>query len=342
MARRLGFHVPRPILLSAAAGLALTALYVAAYLVVRQQDPDAAAAMLRMYGLTMLAGRETAMFDALNQGLPPLWVFVLSYVDDFGSFLLALPFFWLLVRGLRARPRIRWLLARFEKQALRRRRLVARWGLVALALIYFLPGFGAGVPTTVLLAVLARIPLRRLLLFFGVATLLVDGAWAAGLARLSSALPDASWVDWIPAAVVLAVLASGAVGAWRHRHARHVAVLDIPLPDQQPLAGHGFTREDDLTTVDLDRFRAATDPAERRMGILLQAAELALVPGLGPAGAVPLAQRGVAGLDGLASLDEASFKQAAQGLSLMGPEGAVTAAARRLVDAQVGGWSARA
>lgn len=334
-------HVPRPIVATAVAGLVLTGLYAAAYVVLLQRDPGAAAAMLRMYGLTMLAGRETAMLDALNHGLPAVWVFVLSFVDDFGSLLVALPVFWLLVRALRARPSVRWLLARFEKQALRKRRLVARWGLPALALIYFLPGFGAGVPTTVLLAVLSRMPLRRLLPFFGVMTFAVDAAWAAGLARVSSALPRSPWVDAIPAFVVALVVGAGAVGAWRHRHERHVALLDLPSPPGQALEGHGCRRDGEMTSVDLDVFRSATHARERRMGVLLQGAELALVPGIEARSALALAQRGVAGVDGLASLDAPDLARLASDLGLQGREGALIAAARAIVDAQVGGWAPR-
>lgn len=338
-APRVRLHLPRPVAWTAAAGLALTLVYATAYALVRQRDPAAAAAMLRMYGVTILAGREAAMFDALQRGLPAPAVFALSYVDDFGSFLLALPFTWLLLRVLRSRPRVRWAMARFEKQALLRRRFVTRWGLGALALLYFLPGFGAGVPATVVLSVLARIPFRRLLPFFGLATLAVDAAWAAGLAGISSRLPDAAWVDLLPAFVIGAVLALGAVSAWRHRRERHVMLLDFPLGASPGLAAAGYQPQGELTRVDLDRFRAASDPAERRMGVLLQGAEVALVEGAEPRDALRLAQQGVAGLDGLAGLDAGDPR-----LAFLDPARAagLVAAARAALDRQVAGWSAPA
>ena len=110
------------------AGFLLTALYAALYFVVRSVDGAVAGNMLRMYGLTIVAGRETAMFDALNRGMEPVWVYGLSVIDDVGSLLLALPFTWLVVRYLRRVAAIRGGLSHFEKQALLHREWVHRWG----------------------------------------------------------------------------------------------------------------------------------------------------------------------------------------------------------------------
>lgn len=286
----------------ALAGALLTLGYVVVYLLVRSWDPTMAGNMLRMYALTILAGRETAMFDALARGMPPPLVYGLSVLDDFGSFLLALPFAWLVVRTLKRSNAVRWALAHFEKQALLRRRWVHRWGLGGLAVVYFLPGFGAGVPITVLLAVLARFPFARLVPFFAVTTMLVDGLWALLLTNAVDVLPEAAWVEGIPLLVVAVVLSSAAVAAWRHRAERHVAVLDWPLDpgESARLQPWGITVHDGLVRVDVDALALRLDGKERRKGKLLGIAEL-LMLGVGADDAVALTKAGVSGMEDVAS-----------------------------------------
>ena len=337
-------RIPRAVRATAWSGIALTVAYVLAVLAVRQADPAKAAAMVRMYGLTIVAGRETAMLDALQNGLPPAWVYALSVVDDVGSLLLALPFTWFVVRFLRGDPRVRWWLSRFEKQALLHRAWVRRWGLGGLALVYYLPGFGAGVPITVLLAILARIPFGVLVPFFIVATLVVDGLWSLALTGVVRALPDQAWVDAIPLVVVGLVLASAAIGAWRRRHERHVAVLDWPVrpsPERiRDLASWGVRlAPDGLVHADLDELGRRLQ-GHASMGQRLITAELTLLDGLTPVDAERLAQAGVSGLEHLAGGHATDLARLAAraGVDWDGRGARWIAEARMLVDEQHTSW----
>lgn len=339
-------RIPWAVRTTALAGLALTAAYAVLYLVARDVDPRAAASMLRMYGLTIAAGRETAMFDALHRGLPAPWVYGLSVIDDIGSLLLALPFAWFAMRFLKRFHRVRWALARFEKQALQHRRWVQRWGLGGLALFYFLPGFGAGVPITVLLGVLARIPFGTLVPFFVAATLLVDGVWALTLTGAERLLPDAPWVDAVPLVVVGLVLASAAAGAWRGRAQRHVALLDWPIApspgEAARLARAGVAPAAGLVRADLDALSAALGGRERRMGRLLAVAELLLLDGMAQDQALALVESGIAGLQDVAGGDPDALARKAEAARVPWTDGhgpAWVAQARRLVEAQSSGWS---
>ena len=326
----------------ALAGLLLTALYVALYLVVRSFDAAAARGMLRMYVLTIAAGRETAMLDALVRGLHPGMVYGLSVLDDFGSFLLALPFAWLVVRILKRSGRVRWALAHFEKQALLRRRWVHRWGLGGLALVYFLPGFGAGVPVTVLLGILSRIPFRRLVPFFAVATVVVDGLWALLLTNAVAALPDSPAIEAIPLLVVGAVVVAAAVGAWRGRAERHVALLDWrvapPKEDVAALAAWGVRPDGDVVHVDVDALARALAPRRPSKGDLLAVAEHLLL-GMTRDEAVRALDGGLRGIDDVAGTEPATLTRAMDGAPAPARTAAWVAQARLLVDQQHDAWS---
>lgn len=330
--------------MTALAGLALTAGYVALYLLVRSFDPDRAAAMLRMYGLTIAAGRETAMFDALHRGLPPLWVYGLSVIDDLGSLLLALPFAWLVVRGLKRLHALRWAIARLEKQALLHRRWVQRWGLGGLGALYFLPGFGAGVPMTVVLGVLARIPFGTLVLFFGIAVPIVDGLWALALTGVVRIVPDAPWVDWIPLTVIALAVLGTLVGLWRGRAERHVALLDWPIEPSKETAARlratGITSQDGLVRADLDALRERLGNEERRMGNLLAVSEFLLLEGMDEASAVALMRAGVGGLEDLAGGDSKALarRMEAAGIHWDGRGRGWVAQAQDLADARHRAW----
>src|SRR5262245_32449409 len=102
--------IPGGIRIALAFGVVSTSVYAAVYFAARTTEPGRADAMLRMYVFTMAAGRETAMFDALHNGLPASWTFGLSVLDDVGSLMLALCFAWFFVNFLKRSPRVRWAL----------------------------------------------------------------------------------------------------------------------------------------------------------------------------------------------------------------------------------------
>ena len=320
----------------------MTGLYVALYLVVRSVDPSTASGMLRMYVLTMAAGRETAMLDALVRGMHPGLVYGLSVLDDFGSFLLALPFAWLVVRLLKRSGRVRWALAKFEKQALLRRRWVHRWGLGGLALVYFLPGFGAGVPVTVLLGILSGIPFRRLVPFFAVATLVVDGLWALLLTNALDVLPDSPVVEAIPLVVVATVVLAAMAGAWRGRAERHVALLDWRLAatpeEMQDLAAWGIHPEADVVRVDVDALGQRLPPHDANKGELLAVAELLMLGVTGEEALMAL-QGGLHGIDDVAGTDPDGLMRAMAGQPSSAQAAVWISKGRLLVDRQHDAWS---
>ncbi len=295
--------VPRTVRFAALLGVAATGAYVATYLAVRALDPDRAAAMLRMYFVTIAAGRETAMFDAMHGGLPPTWTFVLSVLDDVGSLMIALAVAWIALSAIKAWPAARWAFAHLEKQAILHRPTVQRLGLGGLALLYYLPGFGAGVPLTALLAVLSRIPMRRLVPFFVIGTLLIDGGWTILLSSAERSVPNAPLLDYLPLLVLAVVVTATAIGAWRGRKERHVVILDFPpeamLAQAARLRAAGIQLDGGLLRADLEHLRGRVPFAMHR-GRLMATAELMLLNDMTAEEAANLVKAGVPGLDAMA------------------------------------------
>lgn len=332
-------RIPRAIQACAAVCVVLFVGYGLLYLTLRATDPDLARAMLRLFGLTIVAGRETALFDAERNGMPLGMAIGLSIVDDLATLLLNITLVWFLVATLQRASHARRILARIETQALRRRHWVHRWGLLGLAVFYLVPGFGSGPAVAAALGVLARIPIARLALVLGCGVALVDLLWAVGVSFPARATADLAWLDWLPAIVVAVLGALSLVGLWRDRRHRGHVLLDWQ-PDCTPghrdaLATWGITLVDGLVDADLPRVAAATGLPRK---LALYAAELLVLEGLQPAQAAALVRAGVRGLRDAAGWTGAALAQGA-GAGVQAQQGAAWhAQATALVAASGSAW----
>lgn len=279
---------------------AMAITYVGLYAYLRATDPAMGQAMLRLFGLTIATGRETALFDAQRNGMPLGLSIGLSVIDDLMTLLFNVVVVWLLVSGLGRVSWTRRLLARIETQALRHRRWVQRWGLAGLAVFYMLPGFGSGPAVAAGIGVLARIPVGRLALTLGAGVSAVDVLWAVGVYYPANAFPDIAWLDWVPLIVLSLLVAVTAFGLWKDRHNRGVALLDWdPRPSPQheaAIAQWGLRRIDGLVEARLPQVAAATGLPR---SLALFAAELLLLEGMRPEVAARLVRLKVRGIPDL-------------------------------------------
>lgn len=304
---RLG--MPGNVVACALACALLAITYCGVYAFYRATDPDMAQAMLRLFGLTIATGRETALFDAQRNGMPLVLSIVLSVVDDVMTLLFNIVLVWLLVTTLARTPWGRRMLAHLQTQALRHRRWVQRWGLLGLAVFYMLPGFGSGPAVAAAIGVLARIAAGRLALALSGGVAVVDVLWAVGVYYPARAFPDIAWLDWIPL-IVLALLASlTGYGLWRDRHNRGVALLDWDPRASEvhtaTMATWGLRRVDGLIEARLPQVAEATGLPKHSA---LFAADLLLLEGMRPEVAARLVRGGIHGLADLVRASPASLE----------------------------------
>lgn len=289
---------------------ALLALsYVGLYSYLRTTDPAMAQAMLRLFGLTIATGRETALFDAQRNGMPLGLSIVLSVLDDLMTLLFNVVIVWLLVSTLSRYSWARRLLARVETQALRHRHWMQRWGLFGLALFYMMPGFGSGPAVAAGIGVLARIPVGRLALALGSGVTAVDILWAVGVYYPANAFPDIAWLDWVPLIVLGLLAAATAYGLWKDRHNRGIALLDwdprASKAHAAALESWGIRRVDGLVEARLPQVAAATGLPK---GSALFAVDLLLLEGMQPEIAARLVESGLRGIPDLVRATPATLQ----------------------------------
>ncbi|HEX9815755.1 MAG TPA: hypothetical protein VGB18_02135, partial [Candidatus Thermoplasmatota archaeon] len=237
------------------AGLAYVVTYLCLLAYLYATDRALFEDMVRLYVLTLVAGREPAMLAVYQPPTPvPLpWMLAVSILDDVGTLLLTLPWVWYAHQRLRG---VGWLQSWFiglEKTALQHRRWIRRWGLLGLAAFYWIPGLGSGVLAIVVMGVITHIPLHRL-----VPTLVVSAAgvatfWAFALHGAIDTLPSGP-AEYLPTAILAIVIVLGAIAVARRRHTAHVLLLEWPVDRarEDALRGFGITIADGIWAVDAE------------------------------------------------------------------------------------------
>ncbi len=315
-------HVPWDVRICAILCVVLFVGYGILYAILYEVDRELAAAMIRLFALTIAAGRETALFDAERNGMPLGMAIGLSVVDDIATLLLNITVVWFLVAALQRTALARRILARVETKALRHRAWVRKWGLYGLALFYMLPGFGSGPAVAAGIGVLARIPAGRLALVLGSGVALVDIFWAVVVARPATSYPDVAWLDWLPLYVMLLLATIVGIGMWRDRHNRGVVLLDWE-PDSSPahlaaMEGWGIRLSGGLVEARLSHVAQATGLPKSRA---LFALELLLLDGMDPQRAAALVQNKVLGVRDVAGLDTGKLQAATKQATSVDPVG---------------------
>lgn len=297
-------------------GLACLALYLGLLAFLYLRDRPLFEEMVRLYALTLAAGREPAMFAVYQPPTPvPLhWMLLIAVLDDVGTLLLTLPWVWYVFHRLHGVGAFQnWLLG-LEKSALENRRWIQRGGLAGLAAFYWLPGFGSGVLAICVMGVLAHIRLRRLVPTLVTSAALVAAFWAVVLSHTSALLPRGP-VENLPFAVLALVLTLSLLAALRNRRTAHILLLDWPEPTPARAAALGplgIVAHKGVVAVDSKRLAAHLGQRDLGRGRAHAIAELLLVEGVTPPAAQVLERAGVGGIVDLAALDIGLVREALQ------------------------------
>ncbi|MHB1261152.1 MAG: hypothetical protein ACYC2H_05495 [Thermoplasmatota archaeon] len=308
--------MPRPQRISLALGVSLVAFYVAVQLILQATSPVLAEDLLRLFVLTMVAGREPALFAVYQttHPVPVAWAAAMAIVDDLATLFLAAPLAWLLVDRLRRFSLLDSLLRSFEHSLAGHRAAVDRWGVLALALFLWLPGWGTGPSLSVSMGILAGIPAVRLLSALAASCVGVNLFWAISLASAAEAAPDDGAWEFLPLAVIGVLVGLGILGALRQRH--RLFILEYPARASSDashatrLAAWGFERRGPILQLDARRLEAAGGPPARQLARCHWAGELLLLPSMTPPWAGRLATLGVTGVQDLALLPESLLREA--------------------------------
>ena len=301
---------------SLAIGLALVGVYLAIQLVLNAVDPVLARDLVRLFVLTMVAGREPALFAVYQTShpVPVAWAASMAIIDDLATLFLAAPLAWLVMARLRRFGAFDALLRSFEHGLADHRAAIDRWGTVALALFLWLPGWGTGPSLSVAMGVLAGIPARRLLTALSFSCAAVSLFWALSLAGAAEAAPDRGAWAFLPLAVVAILVAVGVATAVRHRHRRFILEYPMAAPidpvQAMRLAAWGFELRQGTMRLDARRLAAEGGPSTRRLAESHWAGELLLLPSMTPHQAGRLAALGVTGPRDLALLPPDLLRQA--------------------------------
>lgn len=290
------------------AGLAYVVTYLSLLAYLHETDRDLFEDMVRLYALTLLAGREPAMLAVYQPPTPvPLsWMLAVSILDDVGTLLLTLPWVWYAYQRLRGVGWLQSWLIGLEKTALQHRRWIRRWGLLGLAAFYWIPGLGSGVLAIVVMGVITHIPLRRL-----VPTLLLSAAgvaafWAVALHGTIDAIPSGP-AEYLPTAILGIVIVLGAIAVARRRQTAHVLLLEWPIDParEDDLRAFGITIADGVWAVDTEILARRLGRDRLRRPEAKTLAELLLLPGMTPEVAHSMSEHGVGGILDLSVLDPA-------------------------------------
>ena len=313
--RRHRRRLPRPLQASLAIGLGLVAVYALVQLVLQLTHPVLANDLLRLFFLTMLAGREPALFAVYQTShpVPVLWAAAMAIVDDLATLFLAAPLTWLIVDRLRRFSAFDALLRSFERALRGHRAAVDRWGVFALALFLWLPGWGTGPSMSVAMGILAGIPTARLLAAIAVSDAAVSLFWAISLAGAAEATPDQGVWEFLPLLVIALLMIAALATALKQR--RHRFVLDYPshathLVQSGRLAAWGFEDHGDGLRLDARRLEAAGGPPAHQLAQCHWAGELLLLPSMTPPWAGRLAALGVTGIRDLALVPPTILREA--------------------------------
>ena len=187
-------------------------------------EPRTLGVLIQMIVLGFGVGREASMLYAYSQdpAFGPMGVLVAIVFDDLVNLGLTLPLVWIGLERLRGVFLLGGIVLSIEKTAVEKRAFLRRWGVWGLVAFVWLPGIGAGVSLAAAIGVVAKIPIRRLLIALAVGALMVDTFWAFGLYYTSNLIPEEGIWSYIPLALALALCLAAFVFGWRQHRTRHL------------------------------------------------------------------------------------------------------------------------
>ncbi len=288
------------------ASLALLGLAVMAVVLLAIVDPGTLGALVQMFGLSFAVGREAAMLYAYTQPSSPgpLWIFATAVVDDLVTLVLTLPLVWLGIDRLRGAFFLGGIVLSLEKTAVEKRSFLRRWGLLGLVAFVWFPGVGAGVFLAATIGMIAKIPLRRLILALAFGVIAVNAFWAIGLYYTSGLIPEEGFWSYIPLACVAALAVLAVVfGILQRRRRNLFPVVKVQVLSEQHAARlHevGITDGIDLLYANRKILAAKLEMDPTVLCRLQSVAELSMLRSVSPQQAKCLADVGITSIRELA------------------------------------------
>lgn len=262
-------------------------------------DPNGLGVLGQMLGLSFAVGREAALLWAYSQphNPGPLWVFLASALYDLLTLGLTVPLFWIGLERLRGVYFVGGVVLSVEKTAVEKRSFLRKWGVWGLVAFVWFPGIGAGIFLAAAIGVVAKIPLRRLIIALAAAAIVVNAFWSVGLYYTSSLIPREGIWSYAPVAFagVLAVLAV-VLGVRQHRKRHLFPIVKVQILGKQHvsrLLDVGITDGIDLLYANRHILakKLGMDPA--LLGRLRSVAELSLLRTVSPRHAEMLTEVGI-------------------------------------------------
>lgn len=199
-------------------------------------EPRTLGVLIQMIILGFGVGREASMLYAYSQdpAFGAFGVLVAIILDDFVNLGLTLPLVWIGLERLRGVFLLGGIVLSIEKTAVEKRAFLRRWGVWGLVAFVWLPGIGAGVSLAAAIGVVAKIPLRRLIIALALGALLVDTFWAIGLYYTSTLIPQEGIWSYIPLALAAALGVAALVFGWlQHRKRNLFPIVKVQILGKQ-------------------------------------------------------------------------------------------------------------
>lgn len=262
-------------------------------------DPQVLGVLGQMLALSFAVGREAAMLWAYSQSPAPspVWVFISTALDDLLTMGLTLPLFWIALERLRGVFFIGGVVLSVEKTAVEKRAFLRRWGVWGLVAFVWFPGVGAGIFLAAAIGMIAKIPLRRLIIALAVASVLINAFWSIGLYYTSALIPREGIWSYGPIAFAAALAVLAIVFGVRQHRRRHL----FPIVKVQILGAQHVSRlldvgiTDGISLLYVNRHilarKLGMDPA--LLGRLRSVAELSMLQTVSPRHAEMLTEVGI-------------------------------------------------
>lgn len=299
--RRRRLAAPPDVRWALSTGALLFLLYGGALLWLLLVDPLLGAAMLRLFFVTFIAGREAAMLSAYEppDPAPAAWVAGMAALDDMATLFVAAAALWYGIERLRDVPALDGFVRLVDGALRRHRKAFDKWGTLALAAFLWLPGIGTGPVLSVGIGILGGIPLRRLLPALSVSAVAVNLFWAYTIEGTTRLFPDQRQLVPLTWAVASVVIIFAVWGLWRHRKARYLlqfeALPERTFSDSVRLSSLGFRQNGRTFMVDSRDVAARTGLDAKRVAECHWASRLLLLPTMPPEMAGKLATAGITG-----------------------------------------------
>jgi uncharacterized membrane protein len=276
--------------------LVLSGLLIALLAVV---DPQVLTVLGQMIALSFAVGREAAMLWAYSQtpAPSPAWVFLATALDDLLTMGLTLPLLWIALERLRGVFFIGGVVLSVEKTAVEKRAFLRRWGVWGLVAFIWFPGVGAGIFLAAAIGMIAKIPLKRLIVALSGASILVNAFWSIGLYYTSGLIPREGAWSYGPIVFAGALGVLAIVFGVRQHHLRHL----FPIVKVQMLGPQHVSRLLEVGITDgIDLLYANRTILAKKLGMdpallgrLRSVAELSLLRAVSPRHAEMLAVVGI-------------------------------------------------